>query len=161
MDQGDREYTNDEITIYWRPAKCVHATTCYRELIDVFNPRKRPWVNPHGATTERIIEIINKCPTDALTYKWNDDKRNQETINLKNEKIQAALSFKSDTNDTPVTVQVMKDGPLVIQGTFKIIDAEGKPLKTMAMTSFCRCGASNNAPFCDGYHRKIDFRSEE
>lgn len=159
-ESGDREYSNGEITVFWRPGKCVHATTCYRELIEVFNPRKRPWVNMQGAPTERIIEIINKCPTDALTYKWVDDVKNQQP-NLKNDKIARALEFANKPTVKPVTVQVMRDGPLVVQGSFKVYDANGKELKAMAMTSFCRCGASNNIPFCDGYHRKIGFKSED
>lgn len=161
MESSDRDYTNGEITVFWRPGKCIHATTCYRELIEVFNPRKRPWVNIHGAPTERIIDVINKCPTDALTYKWNDENKNKDSQNLKNEKIQRALSLSLTDSVKPVTVQVMKDGPLVVQGTFKVYDSQGNQLKTMTMTSFCRCGATNNPPFCDGFHRKIGFTSEQ
>jgi uncharacterized Fe-S cluster protein YjdI len=159
MEAGDRDYSNEEIIVYWRPGKCVHATTCYRELIEVFNPRKRPWVNMQGAPTERIIEIVKKCPTDALTYRWIDDEKNKaEAAN--NIKISQALVQKSETNIKPVTVQVMRDGPLVVQGSFLVFDSDGTLKKTMAMTSFCRCGASNNIPFCDGYHRKIGFKTE-
>jgi uncharacterized Fe-S cluster protein YjdI len=161
MDSDDREYINNEITVFWRPGKCIHATHCYRELIEVFNPRKRPWVNINGASTERIIRVINKCPTDALTYKWNDEEKNKESANLKDEKIQHALSFASSKALTPVTVQVMRDGPLVVQGSFSIFDGTGNQLKSMLITSFCRCGASNNIPFCDGYHRKIGFKSDD
>jgi uncharacterized Fe-S cluster protein YjdI len=161
MDSDDREYSNNEITVFWRPGKCIHATHCYRELIEVFNPRKRPWVNINGASTERIIQVINKCPTDALTYKWNDEEKNKESANLKDEKIQHALSFASSKVLTPVTVQVMRDGPLVVQGSFSIYDGMGNQLKPMLITSFCRCGASNNIPFCDGYHRKIGFKSDD
>jgi uncharacterized Fe-S cluster protein YjdI len=162
MEGENREYTNGEITVYWRPGKCVHATTCYRELIEVFNPRKRPWVNMMGAPSERIIEIVSKCPTDALTYKWNDEEKNKELGNAKNDKIKSALSAPVTSSPIkPVTVQVMRDGPLVVQGSFDVYNEKGEKLKHMAMTSFCRCGASNNPPFCDGFHRKIGFSSEK
>ena len=80
MDKTDRKYTNGEITVFWQPKKCIHATTCYRELIEVFNPRKRPWVNMDGASTEEIIRVVKLCPTQALTYKYNKDieKEKQE-----------------------------------------------------------------------------------
>jgi uncharacterized Fe-S cluster protein YjdI len=159
MESGDRDYSNDDIIVYWRPGKCVHATTCYRDLIEVFNPRKRPWVDMKGASTERIIEVVKKCPTDALTYKWKDDAKNKEE-EAKNTKISNAIALNNDKNLKPVTVQVMRDGPLVVQGSFLVFDSDGTLKKTMAMTSFCRCGASNNIPFCDGYHRKIGFKTE-
>ena len=160
MEGENREYKNDDITLFWQPGKCVHATTCYRELIEVFNPRKRPWVNMAGAPTERIIEIINKCPTEALTFKWNDDAKNKELENSKNSKLKTGVSpVFAEPSIKPVIVQAMKDGPLVVQGTFDVFNEKGEKLKHMAMTSFCRCGASNNPPFCDGFHRKIGFSS--
>ncbi len=157
MEQENREYTNGEITVFWKPDKCIHATTCYRELIEVFNPRKRPWVNMKGAPSEKIIDIVNKCPTDALTFKWNDEAKNKTS---ENEKVKSANAYATEVHNRPVLVQVMRDGPLVVQGSFVIYDAQGNQLKTMAMTSFCRCGATNNPPFCDGFHRKIGFKSD-
>ena len=67
-----REYTNGEITIVWRPRLCIHSTGCYVDLPEVFAPDKRPWVNPHGASTERIIAQIERCPSGALSYRWNN-----------------------------------------------------------------------------------------
>lgn len=159
MDSGDRDYSNDEITVHWRPGKCVHSTVCYRELIEVFNPRKRPWVNMNGSSTERIIEIVNKCPTEALTYRWKDESKNN-LINDKSNKIAKENETALKPGIKPVIVQVMRDGPLVVQGSFEVFNSEGKQLKSMLMTSFCRCGSSNNAPFCDGFHRKKGFRSD-
>jgi CDGSH-type Zn-finger protein len=52
-----------------------------------------------------------------------------------------------------------KDGPIGLTGEVEIIDAEGNVLITQAKTSFCRCGASKNKPFCDGSHIKIDFKA--
>ncbi|MBN1182736.1 MAG: CDGSH iron-sulfur domain-containing protein [Bacteroidales bacterium] len=52
----------------------------------------------------------------------------------------------------------MKDGPIVVQGDFKIIKQDGTEFKKVSMTSFCRCGHSNNMPFCDGTHRKKGFQ---
>jgi uncharacterized Fe-S cluster protein YjdI len=155
MDPNDRKYSNEEITVFWYPKKCVHATTCYRELIEVFNPRKKPWVDIHGASTERIIEVVNKCPTKALDWKWNDESKQSKVEKVTEE------SQKDEVQDKqPVWVQVMKDGPIVVQGKFKAFDGDCKEIKTWSFTSFCRCGNSRNMPFCDGNHRQTGFRSE-
>ena len=151
-DNNDREYTNGEITVYWKPAKCIHATTCYRELIEVFNHRKRPWVNLDGAPTKEIIRVVELCPTEALSYKWNEGKKPESED--KKEEQSVTLDIKA------AEVRVMKDGPLIVKGDFKIIGADGTELRQMKMASFCRCGHSQNMPFCDGHHRKIGFSGD-
>ncbi len=154
METDDREYTNGEITVIWQPSKCIHATTCYRELIEVFNPRKRPWVNMNGAPTGEIIRIVNLCPTDALTFKWNKDI---------SQEAKDQLTGGNDTGKDKsgmTEIKVMKDGPLVVKGDFKIVGSTGNELKKMKMASFCRCGNSMNMPFCDGTHRKVGFSAE-
>jgi len=152
MESNNREYTNGEITVYWQPKKCIHATICYVELIEVFNPRKRPWVNIDGAPTNKIIEIVDKCPTDALTYKLNKDIESGDK--------DPALATKEPPPPPvarPVEIRIMKDGPIVITGKVSLTDNDGKEYKTYSITSICRCGESGNLPFCDGTHRKIGF----
>jgi uncharacterized Fe-S cluster protein YjdI len=146
MDDNNRSYTNGEITVNWKPGLCNHSGICFTRLIEVFNPRKRPWVNLEGASTEKIIETVDKCPTDALTWQWNDASKH-----LKEDKKNKTEEKKS------CTIQVMRDGPIVAEGDFKVIDSFGNELKAMKMVSFCRCGHSNNLPFCDGTHRKVGF----
>ena len=150
MDKNDREYTNGEITVFWHPKKCIHATTCYTQLNEVFNPRKRPWVDMSGASSEKIIEIVNKCPTDALTYQWNKDLGDSNKEITKKDLVIDPIK--------PAEIQIMRDGPIVVTGKIKLIDNDGKEYKTYSITSFCRCGASSNMPFCDGTHRKIGFQ---
>lgn len=153
MDPHDRDYSNGEITVSWRPNKCIHATTCYRELIEVFNPRNRPWVNMEGAPTSRIQEIVDKCPTDALTWRWNDPAKNVPQDNQE----QKTEPEKPKKEEKPVIIQVIKGGPLLVQGNFTVKDQNGLEISSLTMTSFCRCGASKTMPFCDGTHRKIGF----
>jgi uncharacterized Fe-S cluster protein YjdI len=152
---NDREYTNGEITVYWKPSKCIHVTTCYRELIEVFNPRNRPWVNMQGAPTEEIIRVVKLCPTAALSYKWNKDigKPDEEEKGKVTETPQLAF-------EPGATITVMKDGPLVIKGNFTIKTSAGGTLKQMKMASLCRCGHSKKMPFCDGSHREVGFTAD-
>ena len=64
-----REYTNGEVTIIWNPSMCQHSTFCFTQLRSVFDPMKRPWVNMKGASSQRIIEQVKRCPSGALSYK--------------------------------------------------------------------------------------------
>jgi len=156
-DPRDRQYTDGEITVFWIPSKCIHATTCFRELIEVFNPGRRPWVNMEGAPTRRITEVVNKCPTQALIWKYNKDltteERNAQWRGTRDEENPRTISGSSDQ----AKIRIMKDGPIVVEGHYSVIGNEGQELKPSVMTSFCRCGSSQSMPYCDGAHRKTGF----
>jgi putative redox protein len=64
-------YINDEITITWQPELCQHSERCWKQLPEVFDYKKKPWVNPQGASSQEIIEQIKKCPSGALSYTLN------------------------------------------------------------------------------------------
>lgn len=156
-DPRNRQYTNGEITVFWIPSKCIHATTCFRELIEVFNPGRRPWVNMEGAPTRRISEVVNKCPTQALIWKYNKDLNPEEQEaqwqGMRDEETPRTLS----ETGRQAKIRVMKDGPIVVEGQYSVIGSDDQELKPTVMTSFCRCGSSRSMPYCDGTHRKIGF----
>jgi uncharacterized Fe-S cluster protein YjdI len=157
-----RYYSNEDITVFWIPSKCSHATTCFRELIEVFNPRKRPWVNMQGASTDRIIAVVDKCPTMALSWKYNKDIKDYK-INANSEapeEITPEDIYKSIEQEKKpgANISLIKNGPILVEGTFKIISQDGNELKSVIMTSFCRCGKTKAQPFCDGTHRKVGFK---
>ena len=172
-DPRNRQYSNGEITVFWVPSKCIHATTCFRELIEVFNPGRRPWINMAGAPTRKIIEVTNKCPTQAIVWKQNTDLSEEESANLRQtvreeenpETLATPTGISEESvNETakptrikPTNVRIMKDGPIVVEGQFKAIGGDNRELKPTTMTSFCRCGNSRSMPYCDGTHRKIGF----
>ena len=59
---------------------------------------------------------------------------------------------------TKITVQ--SNGPIRIEGEFQIFDPEGRAfgLAGRTLISLCRCGQSQNKPFCDGSHARIGFQ---
>lgn len=66
MDNPERVYVADGITVEWRPSLCIHCEDCWRGLPQVFNMNARPWVNIDGAPAAAIEEQVNKCPSAAL-----------------------------------------------------------------------------------------------
>ncbi len=133
-----KHYTNGEITIVWNSDLCTHVAYCFTELPEVFDPSERPWINAKGAGTQRIIEQVNRCPTGALTFFYNDAEKNETS---------------SDHPDKgTVRVSVMENGPVVIKGKSVLVGKNGKETTYDSMLALCRCGKSKNQPSCDGSH---------
>ncbi|MDP5274315.1 CDGSH iron-sulfur domain-containing protein [Chengkuizengella axinellae] len=49
-----------------------------------------------------------------------------------------------------VKVKVLDNGPLLVEGTIEVVDAEGNTFQQKG--ALCRCGLTANAPFCNGAH---------
>lgn len=60
-----------------------------------------------------------------------------------------------------VTIRVRDNGPLLVEGPIKVVDAEGNAFPippNKPAIALCRCGKSGNRPFCDGSH-KVSFEA--
>lgn len=134
-----KEYTNGEVSVVWEAEKCIHSAMCVKGLPNVFQPKERPWIKIDSSTTDKIIETVKKCPSGALSYYMNDtEDKTSETLETK--------------------IEVLENGPLLIYGTLKVTHKDGKQETKNKTTAFCRCGASQNKPYCDGAHIKQDFK---
>lgn len=143
MENIVKEYTNGEVTIVWKPALCIHARYCWQELPEVFDPQKRPWVNVNAADTERLIEQVKRCPTDALTYYMNNEKEKNAEKSMEN---------------SCVIAEIIDNGPVVIIKSCVCVQQAGKAdQKIENAVAFCRCTKSKIQPFCDGSHVDYSF----
>ncbi len=144
MDKNSKkEYSNGEVTIVWQPSACIHSTVCWKGengLTNVFNPSERPWIKADGATTDQIIDQVKKCPSGALGFYMN------------NELVQ------NEAPDVERLVETRLNGPLLVHGTILVKDHLGNESRKSNVTAFCRCGSSGNKPFCDGTHKKTEFK---
>jgi CDGSH-type Zn-finger protein len=63
--------------------------------------------------------------------------------------------------DEPVSIVCNANGPLKITGNFLVKDAQGNAYDVSGRTTIalCRCGHSENKPFCDGAHNRNGFQS--
>jgi uncharacterized Fe-S cluster protein YjdI len=60
-------YSNGEVTVIWKPDVCIHSAICFKGLAEVFDPRRKPWIDLSQADTKRIIDQVKKCPSGALS----------------------------------------------------------------------------------------------
>ncbi len=138
-----KKYTNGEVTIVWKPATCIHSKICWSAvtgLPEVFNPKIRPWIKPENSTTEKIVEHVKKCPSGALSFYYNSDEESNAEIK------------------TSAIVETVANGPLLVYGNIIVKDKEGNETNKSRVTAFCRCGQSQNKPYCDGTHVKVEFK---
>lgn len=137
-----KHYSNDDITVVWKPGLCIHSKKCWTGLPSVFDPRVKPWVKIEGAGTNDIITQIDACPSGALSY-------------FRNDKAEHAIAPSSNTK-----IEVTKNGPLLVHGDIVLRDKHGNESAKNKVTAFCRCGQSANKPFCDGTHNTCGFKDE-
>lgn len=132
-----RNYTNGEVTVVWQPAVCIHSRVCFTKLPEVFDPRQRPWVKIDGADTARIVAQVKQCPSGALSFFMNEA---------------AAAQGGAPTMEAARVVEIVPNGPLLVYGNLTVKEADGTETHKSKVTAFCRCGLSNNKPYCDGSH---------
>ncbi len=79
-EKGYKAYEGREIRVYWNPNLCTHVATCWKSNLQVFDPKRRPWVDPNAAPGEEIAAIIDRCPSGALLYDRIGDGEEAESI---------------------------------------------------------------------------------
>jgi CDGSH-type Zn-finger protein/ferredoxin len=127
-----KEYRGREITITFDLSVCAHAAVCLTQLPSVFQLGRRPWINPDGAQTRQIIETIEACPSGALQY---------------------VLKGKSQVHRPRETKIVLApNGPYNVTGGIELC-GDTQPPADPERYCLCRCGRTQNTPFCDGSHR--------
>jgi Uncharacterized conserved protein len=62
-----------------------------------------------------------------------------------------------ETKDSILKAKVIPNGPILITGNVELTLPD-RTVITKENPHFCRCGASNNKPYCDGSHAKIGFK---
>jgi uncharacterized Fe-S cluster protein YjdI len=133
-----REYATDEVVVEWRAHLCFHSRNCFRALPRVFDPERRPWIDPAAAGADEVEATVDRCPSGALRLR--------------------RLDGRGRPAPTEVEVTPMPDGPLLLRGPIRIELADGS-VEEVPRAAFCRCGNSKNKPFCDGSHVAAGFRA--
>ena len=131
-------YAGKSITIFDNRAICAHAGFCSDGLKEVFKEEGDPWIDPDGASIDRVIATIGKCPSGALSY---------------------AIGGKEVSGRPgPPCITVTKDGPYAVSGGVELTGVSFGDGASQEHYTLCRCGASKNKPFCDGSHWDAGFK---
>jgi uncharacterized Fe-S cluster protein YjdI len=129
-----KRYVGERIEVTYDAARCRHAAECLRGLPAVFDVTRRPWIEPDAADAEELAAVIRRCPTGALHYSLADGPP------------EAPVS--------PTRVRLPAGGPVLIAGDLEIDGVK----ETRA--ALCRCGSSQDQPFCDGSGECRDWHYE-
>jgi CDGSH-type Zn-finger protein len=138
-------YDGQQATILDNRGTCAHSGFCTDRLATVFRMGKEPFVTPSGGRLDDIIRAVRACPSGALSLAIDGREARQQVDQVR-----------------PAAIEVSKDGPYRIAGGLSLIDGQGnaEPFNDGASVehySLCRCGHSQNKPFCSGMHWYVKF----
>lgn len=208
-------YPGKDTDVHWNGRLCIHIGECGRAKGELFINGRQPWCQPDLATRKEVEEVVQRCPTGALTYQHKDGANTEQaaaenTIHVAYNgplyfkgdldiegapddtnalKFRAALCRCGQSKNKPfcdnshedagfkdygavgetgdglqasggaLNVTPLQDGPLLIKGNVTITSGNGRKAWQGKETALCRCGASQNKPFCDGKHKEVGFKS--
>ncbi len=118
----------EAIEVRFDTARCIHSRHCVLDEPKVFIANKPgEWIYPDAATPERLAMVAWNCPSGAITYTRLDGGANEPAplVNV---------------------LRVRENGPLALHAALTI---DGAP---EFRATLCRCGKSNNKPYCDSSH---------
>jgi CDGSH-type Zn-finger protein/uncharacterized Fe-S cluster protein YjdI len=128
------EVRGERAVIRFEAGKCVHSRNCVLGRPDVFVPNvSGEWIHPDRATPDEVAELAHNCPSGAIQYERLDGK-------------------VGETAPVVNTVQVRENGPLAFRAPLVLAGTDIGYRATL-----CRCGASQNKPYCDGSHAGAGF----
>ncbi|WP_417526057.1 CDGSH iron-sulfur domain-containing protein [Marinovum sp.] len=129
-----RTYEGEAIAISFDMSRCIHARNCFLKLPRVFDPARRPWVDPDAAPAEEIAAMIRTCPSGALTFARRDGGCDEQPPRINR-------------------VSVWENGLLAVAGDLTLGDDR------MQRATLCRCGMSKIKPYCDYSHVEAAFHA--
>jgi CDGSH-type Zn-finger protein/uncharacterized Fe-S cluster protein YjdI len=132
-----------ESTLHFDAQKCIHSRGCVLSHPDVFVPNvKGEWIHPDAQPVEALMHLAKNCPSGAIRAVRNAPTPGQ--------------SPNAESPPLVNTVRVRENGPLAIEAELLVRSvAQASPRATL-----CRCGHSNNKPYCDGSHKAAGFLAD-
>ncbi len=120
--------------------RCIHAAACVHGLPAVFDSSAKPWINPDGADAATLESAVERCPSGALQV----------------ERPAGIAAPLPATNTATLTAR----GPTYLRGDLALVAGDDSIALRDTRMALCRCGGSQNKPFCDGSHVQLGFADE-
>jgi CDGSH-type Zn-finger protein/truncated hemoglobin YjbI len=141
-------YVGQQVTVFDNRGICQHSGFCTDRLASVFHAGKEPFIAPSGGRMDEIIRAVRDCPSGALSFALDGEE---------------ARDLVDHGNQRPSTIEVTKDGPYRVTGGIPLTDGENQDVPRNTGSSrehyaLCRCGQSQNKPFCSGMHWYVGFQ---
>jgi uncharacterized Fe-S cluster protein YjdI/CDGSH-type Zn-finger protein len=131
-------YRGTGIEVTFDLGRCIHVGECLLTLPEVFDLKRRPWIDADGASPNDVADTILRCPSGALQFRRLD-------------------GGAAETHPT-TTVEPMRNGPLRVTGEIHVRLADGSE-EILPRATLCRCGESERKPFCDNSHLRNGFQA--
>ena len=150
-------YHGEQVTIFDNRGICQHSGLCTSRLSTVFRTSQEPFVAPSGGRMDEIIRAVRDCPSGALSLAFA-------------EPVGPDVAEERDLADwhgrREPAIEITRDGPYRITGRIALTGHDGGDVARAEGSSgehyaLCRCGHSQNKPFCSGMHWYIGFTDPE
>jgi len=141
-------YTGQQVTVLDNRGTCQHSGLCTDRLATVFHQGQEPFITASGGRMDEIIRAVRDCPSGALSYATDGSEARDEV--------------DRHGNREPA-IEVSRDGPYRVTGGIPLAGEHGGDVARNQGASrehyaLCRCGHSQNKPFCSGMHWYAGFR---
>jgi CDGSH-type Zn-finger protein/truncated hemoglobin YjbI len=139
-------YPGLQVTVLDNRGICAHSGYCTDRLPTAFHAGSEPFVTASGARMDDIVQAARNCPSGALSFAVDGVEQREQV----------------DQAGREPAIEVSKDGPYRVTGGIPLVDGHGEPEHRAAGASLehyslCRCGQSQNKPFCSGMHYYVNF----
>lgn len=137
----EHTFTNGEVTIVWKPDVCIHSRKCWTGLGAVFQPGKKPWIKPEGATSRghcRADQTVSERSVELSHEPWGSGAGARDNYN-------------SCRRGTDAERPIDGEGPLHGATQRRSHRRTHTHHRVLSLRSF------TNKPYCDGTHRTNGF----
>ncbi len=126
----------ERLTVLFEGRRCIHSRHCVLDAPSVFKANTPgAWIYPDTVPAEHLVAVAHSCPSGAIRYQRHDGGPEE-----------AAPAVNQ--------LRIRENGPYAIHAPLQLAAQDDGYRATL-----CRCGQSNNKPWCDGSHVAAGFQA--